>query len=888
MKKRILSLCLIFCLFSLSIIVANGANDSESQYVVERSEATVEDILGGAKVYHQSAKTYYDGYLDSTSKYYSLNPQTYQWVDLPATQEDVKIVTWSKGTIDSFHSSTTTATAKDWEENHPGWIVVAGANGDWFRINDTCEATNIMVQDGEVVRPVTFNSDWQRVLGWDIEGNIIEGVPTIDSYMSVHIYESKTAYTNDFTNEITKLKIAAYNTEPSEKGITLYTKDVEKEYDLTGYKVYVGQYDLCRKSYGSLKPFVKGTIKEISTTIGANAKPEVSRDNDIVREFYLVAKDGSLDNLLNTDNYVKCQFDLNGDWANIVSACGYVNQVLQNSQPMWKESCDAYGQYDEKTANKPRMIYGYKEDGSIVFMDIDGRNVQNGQTGLSCFEAGELMRLAGCTTAYNLDGGGSATLIVRNEYGDFDIVNTPSDGSERSIGNAILMVMRDPGIKFDNDNTTRNSVSFKKTSTLYGNLVSDIYITINGQTVKMENDTAIISGLEEDTEYIATVSYKIPSDTNDEIIQNGSFNVKVRTKAFEMPQVGFKISNINKTSFTISKNKTDTSSWFKDVQIEIDNEIYMMGDNDELTITGLFSETRYDLNISFNCVEPETGNKYPGSLKRTVTTLSYQIPELLSFEITTKNNRVTIAYEYTDDDSVVFNACLYLNNEEYLVLNGKKNTQTIRNLNLTENEYQFQIILTYFDESLAKEIKSEIITIGSKTVDEKYTIDYELDGGVNHQDNPTTYIKGTLIELNNPTKEGYDFKGWYLNDELVTEIGKDTTGNITLVAKWEERVATYIITYQLDGGTNNPSNPATYTNKESVTLADPTKEGYTFLGWYCNGEKITVVENNDITVVAKWEKVETKKGCSCKKSLGFVIMTLSIITLSALVLRKKH
>lgn len=50
----------------------------------------------------------------------------------------------------------------------------------------------------------------------------------------------------------------------------------------------------------------------------------------------------------------------------------------------------------------------------------------------------------------------------------------------------------------------------------------------------------------------------------------------------------------------------------------------------------------------------------------------------------------------------------------------------------------------------------------------------------------------------------------------------------------------YTITYNLNGGTNNSSNPSTYNVLYGVTFATPTKTGYDFVGWYdANGNKIT-------------------------------------------------
>lgn len=86
----------------------------------------------------------------------------------------------------------------------------------------------------------------------------------------------------------------------------------------------------------------------------------------------------------------------------------------------------------------------------------------------------------------------------------------------------------------------------------------------------------------------------------------------------------------------------------------------------------------------------------------------------------------------------------------------------------------------------------------------------------------------------------------------------------------------YAITYNLNGGTNNSSNPSTYNVLYGVTFSNPTKTGYDFLGWYdANGNKITGINEgcnatfNDttdlysklktratgnISVTAKWKK----------------------------------
>ena len=72
-------------------------------------------------------------------------------------------------------------------------------------------------------------------------------------------------------------------------------------------------------------------------------------------------------------------------------------------------------------------------------------------------------------------------------------------------------------------------------------------------------------------------------------------------------------------------------------------------------------------------------------------------------------------------------------------------------------------------------------------------------------------------------------------------------------------MTTYDITYNLDGGTNNISNPATYNQATpTINLADPTKAGYTFDGWYSDAGFTTEVTSipmgstGDVELYAKW------------------------------------
>lgn len=82
----------------------------------------------------------------------------------------------------------------------------------------------------------------------------------------------------------------------------------------------------------------------------------------------------------------------------------------------------------------PRTLAGVARDGKLVIAVVDGR-APGSTVGASFFEAAELMRWLGARDAVNLDGGGSSTMVIGKK-----VVNRPSDGRERGVGDALLIV----------------------------------------------------------------------------------------------------------------------------------------------------------------------------------------------------------------------------------------------------------------------------------------------------------------------------------------------------------------------------------------------------------------------------------------------------------------
>lgn len=141
------------------------------------------------------------------------------------------------------------------------------------------------------------------------------------------------------------------------------------------------------------------------------------------------------------------------------------------------------------------------------------------------------------------------------------------------------------------------------------------------------------------------------------------------------------------------------------------------------------------------------------------------------------------------------------------------------------------------------------ITLYAKWAANTYTITFDTAGG--SEIAPITQDYGTQIAAPaNPTRKGYTFKGW---DKEIPETMP--AENITVKAQWE--INQYTIAFDTAGG--NEIAPITQDYGTAITApADPTREGYTFIGWDTEIPATMPAEN--ITLKAKWKDIEKPKG----------------------------
>ena len=329
------------------------------------------------------------------------------------------------------------------------------------------------------------------------------------------------------------------------------------------------------------------------------------------------------------------------------------------------------------------------------------------------------------------------------------------------------------------------------------------------------------------------------------------------------------------------------TGWYNEGTLLSDNKQYIFKITKDMNLEARFSLDSFTLSISSNNLT--YGEVFPiddsSSQIQDAYTLSKVYTDSITVKAMSKTNSVNFLGWYDEDNNLVSSNSLYtftMPNHDYSLvakwnyfkieynLNGGENSYNNKNYystdevptlnNPTKKGYTFLgwkykgNFVTSIDSSWLSDISLDAIWETTA-----YNVTYHLDGGENNNSNPKTFtIESEDITLASPTKKGYNFMGWYTSssfsdDTSITTITKGSTEDINLYAKWE--IITYTIIYDAGLGENDSSNPKTYTVEDEITLANATRDGYTFTGWKGDRgvvEKISKGTVGNLALTAMW------------------------------------
>jgi len=134
----------------------------------------------------------------------------------------------------------------------------------------------------------------------------------------------------------------------------------------------------------------------------------------------------------------------------------------------------------------------------------------------------------------------------------------------------------------------------------------------------------------------------------------------------------------------------------------------------------------------------------------------------------------------------------------------------------------------------------------------RYTVSFDTAGG-SAVKTPQTATYDQNFSVPNTARKGYEFRGWYYYNTVVSTGPWKIAENTTLKATW--RPKTYTLTLNPDGGTVSQKT-VQVTFDKTYTLPTPTKRGHTFKGWYNAGTQFpngAWTMDGDLKLTAKWE-----------------------------------
>ena len=154
------------------------------------------------------------------------------------------------------------------------------------------------------------------------------------------------------------------------------------------------------------------------------------------------------------------------------------------------------------------------------------------------------------------------------------------------------------------------------------------------------------------------------------------------------------------------------------------------------------------------------------------------------------------------------------------------------------------------DKTLSGNMPDEDLTVNAVWSPREYTLTFDTKGGSAIA--PITASYGNPVTWPaDPTREGYEFKGWKLNDQWVTDDMRPATmpgENRTYEAQWQ--IGTFTLTFDTLGGTAIEAITAQF-GAAIQAPADPTRPHYDFAGW--QPELPATMPGRDLTVYAQWK-----------------------------------
>lgn len=420
-------------------------------------------------------------------------------------KDGVKVVSWGYTSNSKYGLKNMINLAIDYEKNHPGWKVIGGMNADFFDMQGAealpYQPLGPMISGNEVLR-ASGASNYSLMIGFKNSGTsddlVAKKYISTDNGFDGLVSPLELSIYDDNDQIIKKIAVNKQNIFPADGEISLYyagwnadKKIVPKEIEENANSFIVENAE---------KALVNNSVDFYGRGVITKTTPDLLGEG----QFAIISNNEEANNYLSTGVKVKVERRFGGIYQEVEElTCGH-GFILENDEesPLLNE--------DYYFTRAPRSLLGIKEDGTIVMLTVDGRQPDDGMYGATQEEMAAIMRHYGCINAYNLDGGGSTTLIVR-DGNTFKTANVPSDSktSLRAVANGIFFVVREPEITDVITCVTNSSIELELKINNYNNHdIKDIYVMLNDSLQLVTNNRVLFNNLQPNTEYLYQIYYK--------------------------------------------------------------------------------------------------------------------------------------------------------------------------------------------------------------------------------------------------------------------------------------------------------------------------------------------------------------------------------------------
>lgn len=486
-------------------------------------------------------------------------------LDIPS-EAGILVVPFTNMTGGRWAFTTVKRSIEIFESLNPGYKVVCAINGGAFDINSNYnfnkQCTGPFCYEGNYYRTTLGSGMWSGSYGFKNDGtsgkqlvsNSIDGQFTRTDYLVLAIY--------DEAGEITKeLKVEALNTEPEDNTSSVYYGFFNEIHNYVPFN-----FDGID---GATSVLIDGSLVLPNTEDDFYGAGTVSKENFTgevgENKFVITSKNQQVIDALKEGTRIRVQYEATGAFKDIDYVFGGGQIVLQNGE--------ATSNVDQAASDThPRTAIGVKEDGSYVFVVVDGRNSDIGRVGVGGARLSAVMKAYGCVEAYNLDGGGSSTVVIR-EGDDFNIMNVPSDGSPRSDGDCLLVAVKEPTVNIEVKEATNRTITCSAEIKDDGGFNIDSITLVAGTSkATVENGLATLAGLSQKTEYELTYaintksgkqlntfySQKVHTDVTEHKLKELSFEEKDDSFVFELSyQDRGKVTTLNNCKLVVNGQEFD-------------------------------------------------------------------------------------------------------------------------------------------------------------------------------------------------------------------------------------------------------------------------------------------------------------------------------------------